>query len=201
MPSRSLDDTGAGTHSRSSVRGTCDSFDRRPERFLATSGSPLTWRSPSSPWSSLGSVSHDPYSTYLEGDEVRTFAEHGFPRDSRQYRFRTVGDILMSRNGTPVAHEVFPGSTAGVGAFRAALAHVKARVNTDRAIMVGNRGMVSKGALQAVYGLGLGDFGEVWMRRPRTMRKALGRSGRYRNVKDNFLVGGPSMGESVRRVP
>ncbi len=52
--------------------------------------------------------------------------------------------LVMTGDGFPVAHHVFPGNTADINAFRAAIKDLRQRFSIRRVVMVADRGMVSE---------------------------------------------------------
>jgi len=98
----------------------------------------------------LDLVLWDTTSTYFEGRAAEGLAEFGFSKDKRPDRVQIMVGVLMSRDGFPIAHEVFPGNTAEVETFRHVLADVRARFDLGRVILVADRGMVSKKVLREI---------------------------------------------------
>ena len=58
--------------------------------------------------------------------------------------------LVMTGDGFPVAHHVFPGNTADINAFRAALKELRRRFLLRRVVMVADRGVVSEGIMEEV---------------------------------------------------
>ncbi|GAW92783.1 transposase [Calderihabitans maritimus] len=136
----------------------------------------------------LDLVFWDTTSTYFEGQGPEGLAEYGFSKDNRSDRMQVLIGILMTRDGTPVAHRVFPGNTADVKTFRAAMDDLKGRFMIRRVILVGDRGMVSKRVLREIEASGLEYIVGVRMRKLKSMAEVLSRAGRYRNVRENLKV-------------
>lgn len=136
----------------------------------------------------LDLVFWDTTSTYFEGQGPEGLAEYGFSKDNRSDRLQVLIGILMTRDGTPVAHQVFPGNTADVDTFRAAMDDLKGRFMLRRVILVGDRGMVSKRVLREIEASGLEYIVGVRMRKLKSMAEVLSRAGRYRDVKENLKV-------------
>lgn len=130
----------------------------------------------------------DVTSTYFEGRAAEGLAEFGFSKDNRPDRVQIMVGVLMSRDGFPIAHEVFPGNTAEVETFRHVLADVRKRFELGRVILVADRGMVSEKVLREIEEAGLEYIVGVRMRRLRAAREVLSRAGRYREVSPNLMV-------------
>ena len=86
----------------------------------------------------------DTTSIYFEGQGPEGLAEYGYSRDHRQDRVQVMLGLLMSREGMPVAHYVFPGNTADINAFRSALTDLGQRFPPRRVVIMADRGMVSE---------------------------------------------------------
>ena len=67
----------------------------------------------------------DTASTYLEGDAPEGLAEYGYSRDRRPGRRQMVLGLLLTREGIPVCHRVFPGNTVDAQAFQQVLQDLK----------------------------------------------------------------------------
>jgi len=61
----------------------------------------------------------------------------------------------MTKGGMPIAHEVFPGSTADVKSFAKVISSLKVRFPIGRVIVVSDRGTVSEENLALFSELGL----------------------------------------------
>ena len=103
--------------------------------------------------------------------------------------------LVLTGDGFPVAHHVFPGNTADITAFRAALKDLRQRFPIRRVVIVADRGVVSEGLMEELEqgkeeGLEVGDY--ILGMRPRknkvVQKEVLSRPGRYHKVKDNLWV-------------
>ncbi|QJA05887.1 IS1634 family transposase [Thermosulfurimonas marina] len=92
----------------------------------------------------LDLVFWDTASVYFEGRGAEGFCEYGFSKDHRPDRVQVILGFLMTREGIPIAHEVFPGATADVETFRVVLKDLQNRFRIRRVILVADRGMVSR---------------------------------------------------------
>jgi len=136
----------------------------------------------------LDLVFWDTTSTYFEGRGAEGFCEYGFSKDRRPDRVQVVLGLLMTREGIPIGHEVFPGATGDVETFREVIKGLRSRFRVRRVILVADRGMVSREILEEIEAMGLEYLVGVRMRRLRVMREVLGRGGRFREVKGNLKV-------------
>lgn len=136
----------------------------------------------------LDLVFFDTTSTYFEGQAGEGLAQYGHSKDHRSDRMQILIGILMTREGLPIAHYVFPGNTPDGEAFRLAVADLKQRFPIDRVIVVGDRGMMGKKTLETLQELGLEYILGVRMRKLKEAQEVLSRAGRYSVVKDNLKV-------------
>ena len=104
--------------------------------------------------------------------------------------------LVMTGDGFPVAHHVFPGNTADINAFRAALDDLRQRFPIRRVVVVADRGVVSEGIMeeleQAVQKEQDKKIDYILGMRPRKNKEVseqvLSRAGRYHKVSDNLWV-------------
>jgi hypothetical protein len=129
----------------------------------------------------------DTTSSYFEGETAAEIVRYGFSKDSRPDRPQVVIGLLVTREGLPVAHWVFPGNTVDAKAFRQVVEESVARFRLSRVIFVGDRGMVSEETLEEMRRQGLRYIVGVKLR-SKAGRLALSRPGRYRIVRENLRV-------------
>ncbi len=104
--------------------------------------------------------------------------------------------LVMTGDGFPVAHHIFPGNTADINAFRAAIKDLTRRFFIRRVIIVADRGMVSQDMIEELEGEGAGvgaqkvDYilGMRLCKSKEVSDEVLGRAGRYHRVADNLWV-------------
>lgn len=104
----------------------------------------------------LDLVFFDTTSTYVEGSAgAFDLLDYGHSKDHRPDRLQVMIGLLMSRDGMPIAHHVFPGNTPDTEAFMEAIRDLKQRFNVQRVIVVGDRGMMGKRTLDLLEELNL----------------------------------------------
>lgn len=135
----------------------------------------------------LDLVFWDTTTTYFEGQGPE-IAHEGHSKDHRPDRKQVVIGVLMTKDGFPVAHQVFPGNTADIETFRQCLKDLQKRFHIDRVVLVADRGMVSKKLIQEIEQAGLSYIIGVRMRKIKAMADVLSRAGRYQEVADNLKV-------------
>lgn len=134
-------------------------------------------------------VLFDTTSSYFEGRGPVGLAATGYSRDKRPDRVQVIIAVLMTRDGIPVAHYVFPGNTADIDAFRQALSDLKSRFPLEgRVVVVADRGVVSESLLQALEVEGQEYIVGIPLHKWKTASKALGWPGRYQEVAENLRV-------------
>ena len=87
-------------------------------------------------------VLYDVSSSYLEGRKC-PLAQHGYSRDHRPDRPQIVYGLLCTRQGLPVAVEVFEGNTADPATLATQISKLKQRFALERVVLVGDRGMLT----------------------------------------------------------
>ncbi len=139
----------------------------------------------------LDLVFFDTTSTYVEGD-VGAFdlLDYGHSKDHRPDRLQVMIGVLMSRDGIPIAHHVFPGNTPDTEAFMEAVKDLKHRFKIQRVIVVGDRGMMGKRTLELLKELDLQYILGVRMRSIKSAPEIIHDSTPYLTVdgKDNLKV-------------
>jgi Transposase DDE domain len=87
-------------------------------------------------------VLYDVTSSYFEG-HCCPLARYGHSRDHRRDRPQIVYGLLCTREGLPIAVEVFDGNTADPSTLRGQVEKVKDRFAISRMVLVGDRGMIT----------------------------------------------------------
>jgi len=136
----------------------------------------------------LDLVFWDTTSTYFEGSGPEELAKYDYSKDKRPDRLQIMIGLLMTKEGIPVSHHIFPGNTGDVRTFKAAFSDLRRRFNVTRVIMVGDRGMVSKKVLQEISAAGLQYIVGVKMRRRPDIDRMLSWNAPYTRVKENLKV-------------
>ena len=135
-------------------------------------------------------VLFDTTTVYFEGDGPDGLAVRGRPgRDHPRECTQLLLGLVLTREGYPVAHHVFPGNTADINAFRAALKDLRRRFPIRRVVVVGDRGMISEEVVEELDQEGVGYILATRLRKSTEVRKqVLSRAGRYREVGENLRV-------------
>lgn len=133
-------------------------------------------------------VFFDTTSTYFEGQGPEGLAERGYSRDKRPDLMQVMIGLVMTREGIPIAHHVFPGNTADITIFTQAIADLRKRLAVRRVVIVADRGVVSESLLEALDKGGIGYIVGIPLRKWKASGKVLKRAGRYREVADNLRV-------------
>jgi hypothetical protein len=91
---------------------------------------------------------YDITSTYFEGDaEANPLAQRGYSRDSRPDRPQVCIGLVVTRDGLPLAYEVFAGNRNDSTTVQDIVATMEARFGKAQRIWVMDRGMVSEANL------------------------------------------------------
>jgi len=98
-------------------------------------------------------VFYDITSTYFEGERSigeDDFRRYGYSRDHRFDRRQVVIGMVMTREGIPLCHHVFPGNTVDKTTVVEVVTDLKQRFSLKRVVFVGDRGMLSDPNLEAL---------------------------------------------------
>ncbi len=97
---------------------------------------------------------YDLTSTYFETSrgpsEKFSSRAYGYSRDHRGDRPQVVIGLLVTGNGIPIAHYVFPGNTADVTTLREVMADYQSRFGVGKIALVCDRGLISEENLEDV---------------------------------------------------
>lgn len=106
-------------------------------------------------------VLYDLSSSYYEGDHCE-LAKFGHNRDKKKGKKQINYGLLTDKDGRPIAVEVFPGNTSDTSTVSSQLARLKENFQLKKAIIVGDRGMLTSTQLElASQDPNLKDFGWV----------------------------------------
>ena len=92
-------------------------------------------------------VLYDMTSSYLEG-RCCPLAKFGHNRDGKRGKKQIAIGLLCTREGCPIAVEVFAGNTADPTTVAAQVAEVQGRFGVERIALVGDRGMLTTARLR-----------------------------------------------------
>ena len=92
-------------------------------------------------------VLYDVTSSYFEGRRC-PLAQYGHSRDHRSDRPQIVYGLLCTREGLPIAVEVFEGDTADPRTLKAQIDKLKSRFGIKRMVLVGDCGMITAARLR-----------------------------------------------------
>ena len=92
-------------------------------------------------------VLYDVSSSYFEGRHC-PLARYGHSRDHRRDRLQIVYGLLCTREGLPIAVEVFDGNTADPSTLSVQVEKLKDRFGISRVVVVGDRGMITSARIR-----------------------------------------------------
>jgi transposase len=92
-------------------------------------------------------VLYDLTSTYLEG-RCCPLARHGYSRDSRPDKLQIEFGLICSKDGCPIAVEVFAGNTSDPATLKPQIDKLKRRFGLKRIVLVGDRGMITRARIE-----------------------------------------------------
>ncbi|MFQ6052542.1 MAG: IS1634 family transposase [Methanosarcinales archaeon] len=98
---------------------------------------------------------YDITSIYFEGEGVKK-GKRGYSRDYRPDRPQVLLGIVLNEKGFPVHFEIFDGNLRDKATVEGVAKKVKKRFNTEKAIFVGDRGMISIDNVEKIVNADLG---------------------------------------------
>jgi transposase len=105
-----------------------------------------------------GLVLYDLSSSYFEGTTC-PLAKRGYNRDGKRGLLQVNFGLLTDRRGCPVAVSVHEGNTSDSTTFLPEVQRLRTEFGVDHMVMVGDRGMISQKAIDAMQG----DDGIDWI--------------------------------------
>jgi len=136
----------------------------------------------------LDLVFFDTTSTYFEGKAAQGLDRYGYSKDHRPDRLQVLIGVLMTREGMPLAHQVFPGNTPDGEAFRQAVTELKQRFPIDRIVVVGDRGMMGEKTLETLADCNLEYILGVRMRSLTEAKEVVSQAREFTPLTDNLSV-------------
>lgn len=123
----------------------------------------------------------------------------GYSKNGRDDAPQVVIGLVVTRDGIPVKHWVFPGNTVDVTTVEQVKTELKGW-KLSRCVFVGDAGMISQNNLKTLS-LGGGRYilGAPFTKGGEVSEEVLTRPGRYKEVADNLLVKEVWVGEGERR--
>jgi transposase len=131
---------------------------------------------------SLDLVFYDLTSCYFEIDGQdrdrkdvpdSTLRNYGYDRD-RSGCPQVVLGLVMTKDGIPLCHHVFPGETTDKSTLKEVIGDIKARFPIKRCIVVGDRGLLSEQNLEVLAEAGLDYIVSRPLRRNQIAKKVIG---------------------------
>lgn len=116
----------------------------------------------------LDLVLFDTTSVYYWGAQDETsekdLLQYGFSKDGKGNLKQLIVGVLMTSDGIPIAHEVFPGNMADVTAFSRIMTVIKEKYRIEKVILIADRGMVSEDNVVHLEQSGFGYIVGIRMR-------------------------------------
>jgi transposase len=139
----------------------------------------------------------DTTSTYFTGAGPMTdLACHGFSKDNHPENKQVMVGVVMTREGTPLAHHVFPGNTPDAAAFSEVIEELSKRFGIKRVILVGDRGMFNAKVIARIEELKLEYIAGVKMRQDWDVKEiVLENKAAFETVTGNLKVKLVELGE------
>ena len=96
---------------------------------------------------------YDLTSTYFEGNKC-PLARYGYSRDKRRDKLQVNIGVTVARDGIPIMHDVYEGSTPDVTTVQDASIRLKTEFELDHPVIVVDRGMISTDNLNVMLDQG-----------------------------------------------
>lgn len=134
----------------------------------------------------------DTTSTFLYRTEETPLRRRGYSRDRMPDCPQVVICLAVDQHGWPIAWDLLPGNTADAVAFTAMIKRLRERFHIRHAVVVADRGMISKDTLRLLEDDSQAPFDFILACKMRKQKEVteevLSRAGRYQQVADNLEV-------------
>jgi len=134
----------------------------------------------------------DTTSTYIYRDTETPMRKRGYSRDRMAECPQLVLCVAVDAAGWPIAWQVLPGNTADHEAMSRVVAALRERFKIRRAVVVADRGMISKDGISLLEDHATAPFDYVLGCRMRKQKEVneevLGRAGRFEKVDEGLEV-------------
>ena len=134
----------------------------------------------------------DTTSTFVYRFEETELRQRGYSRDRMPDQPQVVICLAVDAQGWPIAWDLLPGSTADKTALVAMIEKLRQRFRIRRAVVVADRGMISKTTIALLQDHADAPFDFILGCRMRQQKEVkeevLARAGRYHPVADNLEV-------------
>lgn len=99
-------------------------------------------------------VFFDTTSTYFEGDKAEDDF-YGLSKDHKGDRKQVIISLVLNEKNIPISHKIWEGNTIDKKAFRETVKELKKKFRIQRAILIADRGCVSRAILESIEENGL----------------------------------------------
>ena len=127
----------------------------------------------------------DTTSIYFEGEGGDTIGKRGKNKDGHPELKQMVVGLILDGEGHPICCEMWPGNTADVKTLIPVLDRLQTRFNVVKVMVVADRGMISKGVVDAMEARTDVEYilGARMRRSKEVSQTVLARAGRYQVVQ------------------
>ena len=139
----------------------------------------------------------DTTSVYFEGEgPTGGLGQYYYSKDNRPDRKQMIVGVVLTRDGIPLAHHVFPGNTPDATAFSVVIEEMRNRFRIMRVILVGDRGMFNATIIRRIEELKMEYIAGVKMRTVVDVKEiVLADRGPFETVSPNLSVKNVVVGE------
>jgi transposase len=139
----------------------------------------------------------DTTSVYFEGEgPTGGLGQYYYSKDHRPDRKQMIVGVVLTRDGIPLAHHVFPGNTPDATAFSVVIEEMRNRFGIQRVILVGDRGMFNATIIRRIEELEMEYIAGVKMRTVVDVKEiVLADKGPFETVAQNLSVKNVVVGE------
>lgn len=128
-------------------------------------------------------------SVYVEGEGLSPLWQYGVSKDGKRQNKQLLLALVVTPDGYPLAHFLFPGNRAEKVALLEMLVELRQRYKLQRCVIVGDRGLISAPVIKALTEAGYEYILSLRARQSKTATAALeADADQWEAIDDNLFV-------------
>lgn len=128
-------------------------------------------------------------SVYVEGEGLSPLWQYGVSKDGKRQNKQLLLALVVTPDGYPLAHFLFPGNRAEKAAVLEMLVELRQRYRLQRCVIVGDRGLISASVVRALTEAGYEYILSLRARQSKTASAAVeADADQWEAIDDNLFV-------------
>jgi transposase len=143
----------------------------------------------------------DATTLYFESFKDDSLRQFGFSKDHKFQEVQVVLALIVTKEGMPIAYEVFPGNTFEGHTLIPTIEKMRKRFSIDRMIVVADSGMMNHNNIQALENIGCEYMlgARIKNMKEKEIKKVLDTT-QYRRIDDNMSMQEIALNDNLRLI-